>query len=294
MRLWSGLADRPPRSLRWPANHDEPDRRDDICGLPLSSISAGRRPWQSRLTADVSWFPSGDIPARTLPEIVPIPGNLAQLPARDLAPRAPDLRFAGVLEAWACRTRMDSMWILEIHASEASVDEGMRAWQIASTLAPPPQYRCQDSFDRTPDPSSTSPMSFPAQPSVQLSPIWTKRPAERWINVTRWRIRAEIQRATRRFTTVVDMIGPLVVRDFGHMRPVMACVANTGDDTVTDCEALHIGDRNGGRMASDAPAGSLREANRAPPDPDGVRQRSGDRPIRLGCPVPGGRPRQRR
>src|SRR5690348_11552772 len=45
---------------------------------------------------------------------------------------APDLRFAGLLEAWACPYDDGRMWILGIHSSESSLDEGLSTWQTAT------------------------------------------------------------------------------------------------------------------------------------------------------------------
>ena len=149
-----------------------------------------------------------------------------------VTPRAPDLRFAGVLEAWACLGEDGRMWILEIHASEASVDEGMRAWHTVDA-----RPRSTDNIDARLVRSYAGPLIDLAHvaPGAALRAMESDpdgKTGRRWINVMRWQIRAEIRPAPERFTTVATMIGPLVVREIVGQRPVMACVANTGDDTV--------------------------------------------------------------
>ena len=121
---------------------------------------------------------------------VPIPERWQRF-LHDFAPTiAPDLRFAGLLEAWACPYDDGRMWILGVHASESSVDEGLNAWQMASGVGASPAgaVRMVRSYagplaDIGHVVPGTALRAFESDAAVQAG--------ERWIQMTRWRLRAD-------------------------------------------------------------------------------------------------------
>ena len=69
---------------------------------------------------------------------VPIPERWQRF-LLDFAPTiAPNLHFAGLLEAWACPYDDGRMWILGILSSESSLDEGLNTWLAATGAADSP------------------------------------------------------------------------------------------------------------------------------------------------------------
>lgn len=163
---------------------------------------------------------------------IPIPERWRRF-LHNFAPTiAPDLRFAGLLEAWACPYDDGRMWILGIHSSESSVDEGLNAWEAATGLADSPtdDVRMIRSY--------AGPVADIGHivPGIALRTFETDAAAqdgERWVQLTRWRVRTDTIHDSDQFAAVVDTLGPLISRRLGHHRPVLAWVADTGDETLT-------------------------------------------------------------
>lgn len=172
------------------------------------------------------------LPGGNISRDVPIPERWRRL-LHDFAPTiAPDLRFAGLLEAWACPYDDGRMWILGIHSSESSLAEGLNTWLAATGVADSPAHNIKmirsyagPLADIAHNISGTSLRTFESDDAAQNG--------ARWVQLTRWRVRADATKHSDRFAAVVDTLGPLIAHRLGHHRPVMAWVADTGDETLT-------------------------------------------------------------
>jgi hypothetical protein len=172
------------------------------------------------------------LPSANSSRDVPIPERWQRFLLNFAPTIAPNLHFAGLLEAWACPYDDGRMWILGIHSSESSLDEGLNTWLAATGAADSPtgDIKLIRSYagllaDIAHNIPGTSPRSFETDAAAQTG--------SRWVQLTRWRVRADAVQDSDRFAAVVDTLGPLIAHRLGHHRPALAWVADTGDETVT-------------------------------------------------------------
>ena len=149
-----------------------------------------------------------------------------------IPPVVPDLRFVGLIELWACLAADGRMWIVGLHSSESSVGEGFDAWQASNN----------GSGKHAGDGRMIRSYSGPLVDVGHVVPGTTLRTREsipapsvgqQWIQLTRWRVRPDGESGPDQVGTVLNAVGPLVIRHLGNQRPMMAWVADSGDDTVT-------------------------------------------------------------
>jgi hypothetical protein len=146
--------------------------------------------------------------------------------------QAPDLRFTGTIEGWACIGDDGRMWITSLHASEFSIEESLTA------------IRTIDELNKNADgePAMIRHYSGPITDifchgrgsilrQLESGPGPTGAD-HRWLMLTRWHIRSDGTEDVGRFERAIATLSPLItplIEDFG---PRALLAVDPGDSTL--------------------------------------------------------------
>ena len=147
------------------------------------------------------------------------------------ADRAPELRFMGMLEAWACPGDMGRTWLFSVHASESSVDEGIAAWRTTTSACSfgPDLLRVGRSFSGPLVDVVHEDQEYPLQ-RLDLDSSVDK--GDRWLMLTRWRLRPGPAETGNAGDSLRHQLNSFFRPRSGAQRPLVAWVADSGDETI--------------------------------------------------------------